>query len=206
MGAAEPPGGAYLAGSDVTGPGRSPERAGPGEVTCPAAIPVETGRAGSRGGDGMFSSPRGRGRAARGEDGMCRARAGRAGGLRARQPRASEETSGDAQVKSKKLLEARAGGAKPGAGPVLEVGPGGILGHFRAREAGSRRARRGWGRGWGSLSEAGRGSRPAAASDHTREEARAPAAGPEAAVPRVGAPPRAPPPRRFPLARSDLWT
>lgn len=36
-------GGAYLAGSDVTWPGRSPERAGPGEVT------LGTWRASSRG-------------------------------------------------------------------------------------------------------------------------------------------------------------
>ena len=82
-------GGTYLAGSDVTGPGRSPEKAGPGEVTredpgepVPGAwgalklLCRRTPRPSSRQGAGrdeMFPSPRGRGRRAgrSGEDGMC---------------------------------------------------------------------------------------------------------------------------------------
>ena len=81
--------GTYLAGSDVTGPSRSPERAGPGEITreepgepVPGAwgalklLSYRTPRPSFRqgaGGDEMFPSPRGRGgRAGRsGEDGMC---------------------------------------------------------------------------------------------------------------------------------------
>lgn len=37
-------GGTYLAGSDVTGPSRSPERAGPGEITRESQFPGRGGR------------------------------------------------------------------------------------------------------------------------------------------------------------------